>query len=282
MRRVLHYGVVVFGVCILTVSACGAQTTKKYNGLTQQQVLNALGAPQHRIASAVPGTTHWIYGGVRITFTNGIVSECDFGAGPSVSVPNMSAPLTGSSVLSSGLQGAGVSSTVIAGIKGGSSVLDRGSSTSDGCYTYLGKLSTNRYDPDSISNPYGKYGSRYGNNLVNPYSDYGSRYSPRSWNNPYATDAPRIYAQDGTYLGKLSTNRYDPESISNPYGPYGSRYGNNLVNPYSPYGSRYSPQSWTNPYASSPPVVLGSSPYSPGCKLWGGSNLPDLSGILRR
>ena len=38
-----------------------------------------------------------------------------------------------------------------------------------------------------------------------------------------AQDSPRIYAPDGTYLGKLNANRYDPESVSNPYGTYGSK-----------------------------------------------------------
>jgi hypothetical protein len=32
----------------------------------------------------------------------------------------------------------------------------------------------------------------------------------------------QTYAADGTYLGKLNANGYDPESIVNPYGQYGS------------------------------------------------------------
>ena len=58
---------------------------------------------------------------------------------------------------------------------------------------YLGNLSANRYDPNSTSNPYGKYGSRYSPDSVNnPYGQYGSRYSNDSANNPYATNAPAI------------------------------------------------------------------------------------------
>lgn len=42
---------------------------------------------------------------------------------------------------------------------------------------YLGELSSDRYAPDSISNPYGRYGSRYSpESINNPYSPYG-RYS---------------------------------------------------------------------------------------------------------
>lgn len=40
--------------------------------------------------------------------------------------------------------------------------------------TYLGELSTNKYAPDSVSNPYGVYGSRYSpTSINNPYSPYG-------------------------------------------------------------------------------------------------------------
>ena len=62
--------------------------------------------------------------------------------------------------------------------------------------TYLGNLNNNRYDPNSVSNPYGRYGSKYSSESINnPYSEYGSRYSNKSSNNPYATQSPRIYGQ---------------------------------------------------------------------------------------
>lgn len=62
---------------------------------------------------------------------------------------------------------------------------------------YLGRLNSNRYDPDSVSNPYGRYGSRYSpDSINNRYGRYGSRYSNDSANNPYATDAPRIVCCD--------------------------------------------------------------------------------------
>lgn len=104
---------------------------------------------------------------------------------------------------------------------------------------YLGRLSANRYAPDSLSNPYGA-GSRLGaNSPTNPYSRYGSPYSNRSWANPYATNPPKLYDDDGQYRGKLSANPYDPDSVSNPYGRYG--------NPYAP-------DSPTNPYGDGPGV----------------------------
>ena len=43
-----------------------------------------------------------------------------------------------------------------------------------GSGTYIGELSSNRYAPNSISNPYGVYGSRYSpTSINNPYSPYG-------------------------------------------------------------------------------------------------------------
>ena len=103
----------------------------------------------------------------------------------------------------------------------------------------LGAIHVNRFDPQSLANPYGA-GSRFkADGLMNPYSQYGSRYSNQSWRNPYATDAPKLYGEDGTYHGRLSANRFDPDSTSNPYGRYGSKYSTESIN--NPYGagSRY-------------------------------------------
>lgn len=65
-----------------------------------------------------------------------------------------------------------------------------------------------------------------------PYVRYGERYAT----------PPKIYSGNGTYLGKLSQDRYAPDSVSNNYGRYGSRYSPDSVNNiYGPYG-RYSTQ----------------------------------------
>jgi hypothetical protein len=99
--------------------------------------------------------------------------------------------------------------------------------------------------------------NRYLGTPVSPYDPRVSRWSPDGAANPYTTGGGRVYAQDGTYLGRLNANRYDPESVSNPYGQYGSRYSpNSINNPDGQYGSRYSPLSPSNPYTTTPPVVL--------------------------
>jgi hypothetical protein len=57
-------------------------------------------------------------------------------------------------------------------------------------------------------------------------------------------DGPRLYAPDGTYLGTVNNNQYDPESVNNPYGQYGSKYApDSIKNEYGQYGSPYSPNS---------------------------------------
>lgn len=113
---------------------------------------------------------------------------------------------------------------------------------------YLGRLSSNPYDADSVSNPYGAGSPYRSDSINNPYGEYGSPYSSRSANNPFATDAPKLYDDKGNYRGKLSTNPYDPDSVSNPYGRYGSKYSpESINNPYG-LGSPYNYNSPNNPY----------------------------------
>ena len=46
----------------------------------------------------------------------------------------------------------------------------------------------------------------------------------------------KLYAEDGTYLGKAGASRFDPESIDNPFGEYGSKFSpNSINNRFSPY-----------------------------------------------
>lgn len=114
---------------------------------------------------------------------------------------------------------------------------------------YLGQLSSNPYDFDSISNHYGAGSPYKADGLMNPYSEYGSPYSNKSWRNPYATNAPKLYDSEGNYCGELSSNPYEPDSISNPYGDYGSKYSpDSINNPYGQYGSPFSFESPSNPY----------------------------------
>jgi hypothetical protein len=101
------------------------------------------------------------------------------------------------------------------------------------------------YDTRCINNPYGA-GSPYApNSVTNPYGPYGSPYSNQSANNPYATSPPKLFDRQGNYHGQLSNNPYLPDSTSNPYGRFGSPYSPDSIN--NPYGAG-------NPYA--PPLIV--------------------------
>jgi hypothetical protein len=120
---------------------------------------------------------------------------------------------------------------------------------------YLGNLNANRFDVNSVSNPFGRYGSEHSPDSVNnPFGRYGSPYSPQGAQNPYATKSPLVVSPDGKYLGRYSLNTYDPDSISNPYGRFGSPFDSDSVNNLSgKYGSSYSPSGVRNPSTNPPP-----------------------------
>lgn len=113
---------------------------------------------------------------------------------------------------------------------------------------YLGNLSANEFDPNSIAYPFGA-GSPYSSNSVtNEFGRYGSPFSNQSATNSYATEAPRLYDQQRNYRGTLSTNQYDPDSVSNPYGRYGNPYSPDSLHNQFGAGNPYRSDSPTNPY----------------------------------
>jgi hypothetical protein len=122
---------------------------------------------------------------------------------------------------------------------------------------YLGDLSTNELNPNSIFNDVSAYGPLSATSPRNSVGLYGSPVSPYSATNPLAIDAPRLYDQEGNYRGKLSTNSLDPDSVSNPLGRY---------------GSSLSPDSLNNPLGAGNPLNPGSpkNPYGRGWRIEGG------------
>jgi hypothetical protein len=67
---------------------------------------------------------------------------------------------------------------------------------------YLGRLNANPYDPESVANPYGQYGSPYSSNSINnPYGQYGSPYSANSARNPYTSTPPVVIYQQPGQIG---------------------------------------------------------------------------------
>lgn len=95
---------------------------------------------------------------------------------------------------------------------------------------FLGKLTLNRYDSESIFNKYGNYGNPYSStSIFNKYSSYGSPYSSLSPSNPYTSTPPAIYLK-GIFYGYLTKNNYiggvrlDPDNITNWLEINGLRY----------------------------------------------------------
>ena len=65
-----------------------------------------------------------------------------------------------------------------------------------------------------------------------------------------------IEAADGTFLGKLSPNKFDRESIFNGYGPYGNPYSQtSIFNKFSNYGNQFSKLSPFNSFTGTPPKL---------------------------
>ena len=79
----------------------------------------------------------------------------------------------------------------------------------------------NRFHPNSLANPFGAGSQFKADGLMNPFSQYGSQFSNKSWTNPFATNAPKLYDGSGNYRGRLSSNTFDPDSVSNPVGRFG-------------------------------------------------------------
>lgn len=84
--------------------------------------------------------------------------------------------------------------------------------------TFLGIVSKDKFDSNSLGNRFGNYGNRYSaSSIFNPFSQYGNKYGPYSPFNAYSTSPP-TFLKNGRELGRLSVNsmvvnRIDPEQF---------------------------------------------------------------------
>jgi hypothetical protein len=52
--------------------------------------------------------------------------------------------------------------------------------------TFLGNVNNNQFGPNSISNPFGQYGSQFSpSSITNQFGKYGNPFSPNSVRNPF-------------------------------------------------------------------------------------------------
>lgn len=94
-------------------------------------------------------------------------------------------------------------------------------------------------------------------NIYSPQSSSSAQSSTS--NGPVAKSTELyLYSNDGkTYLGKLTSNKYDSESIYNEFGDYGSKFSSkSIFNEFSDYGSSVSDKSAFNKFASKPPMII--------------------------
>ncbi len=66
-----------------------------------------------------------------------------------------------------------------------------------------------------------------------------------------------VVADDGQFLGVISDDPFDPDSLANAYGTYGSEFSSTSIwNPYGRYGNDFGFYSAYNPYTSTPPSIF--------------------------
>lgn len=69
--------------------------------------------------------------------------------------------------------------------------------------------------------------------------------------------AGQLWAGDGQFLGVISTDRYDSNSIGNSFGVYGGQFGvYSIVNSFGVYGGQFGAYSPYNPFCPNPPIIV--------------------------
>lgn len=62
---------------------------------------------------------------------------------------------------------------------------------------YLGNINNNQFDPNSVSNQFGRYGSKFSQDSINnQFGQYGSKFSNDSPHNSFGNNAPIIIDND--------------------------------------------------------------------------------------
>ena len=73
--------------------------------------------------------------------------------------------------------------------------------------TYLGCLTCDQFDLESVCNQFGTYGSEFSaSSIWNPFGTYGSQFSSSSPWNQYSTSGPIIIGSDNLFYGYFTTN----------------------------------------------------------------------------
>ena len=83
---------------------------------------------------------------------------------------------------------------------------------------YLGCLSCDQYELDSIYNSTGLYGNRFNaESIWNTSGIYGSHYSIYSPWNTYGSNPPVVVDQNGNFYGYFTVNKFHPKRVNIPW-----------------------------------------------------------------
>lgn len=75
--------------------------------------------------------------------------------------------------------------------------------------TYLGCANCSSFDPESVCNAFGSYGSAFATNSIwNQFGSYGSTFSSYSPWNSFTSTPPKIIGSDGKFYGYFSVNAF--------------------------------------------------------------------------
>ncbi len=116
---------------------------------------------------------------------------------------------------------------------------------------FLGHISSNRYVQQKI--PYDGFLYALNNNLNDLLKGnvIKSEEDARQ-----AIGESYLVAADGAFLGKLTLNTFDSQSIFSVFGPYGSKFSQtSIFNDFSKYGGTFSQMSPFNKFSKNPPKL---------------------------
>ncbi len=70
-------------------------------------------------------------------------------------------------------------------------------------------------------------------------------------------EGAQIFANNGQFLGVITTNRFSSDALCNEFGTYGSKFSSvSILNQFGIYGSQFSNLSPFNQFTSTPPVIV--------------------------
>lgn len=78
---------------------------------------------------------------------------------------------------------------------------------------FLGCLNCNQFDPNSIWNEFGTYGSEFSSDSIwDEFGTYGSEFSSYSPWDEFSNSGPVIVDSQGNYYGKFTINEFDDQT----------------------------------------------------------------------